>query len=318
MSNRPAVLLMAPLYEPIEQALQAQFDCLRLPEPPARQAFLASVADRVTAVATHATVGIDRATIEALPKLKVVSNFGVGIDTTDLAACNEHGVTVCNTPDVLTEEVADMALGLTLAAVRQIPQGDHYVRTGQWLRAAMPLTQSMQGRRVGIVGLGRIGRAIAIRCAAFNTEIGYYGPNRKDDVSYRYFDNVTELAQWSDILIAACPGGPATHRIVSAQALDALGKDGVFVNIARGSVVDQEALIARLANGSLASAGLDVFDNEPHVPQALIDMPHVVLQPHQGSASVATRMAMTELVVGNLVAWFNGEPLLTPVNPVKG
>lgn len=316
--KKQPVLLLCPLFEPLEQALEARFECLHLGAQTDRAAYLASVADRVEAAATFSPFGIDRATIEALPRLKIVSNFGVGIDTIDLDACNAHGVTVCNTPDVLNEEVADMALGLTLAAVRQIPQGDRYVRDGRWLQASMPLTLSMQDSKVGIVGLGRIGRAIARRCAAFNTAIGYFGPRRKDDVPFQYFSDVEALASWADILIAACPGGPETHHVVSARALQALGSQGVFVNIARGSVVDQQALVTLLGNGGLASAGLDVFDDEPNVPQALIDMPHVVLQPHQGSASVRTRTLMGNLVLDNLQAWFDGQPLLTPVNAPGG
>ncbi|MGH1358801.1 MAG: 2-hydroxyacid dehydrogenase [Burkholderiaceae bacterium] len=314
MSQSSEVLLLSPLYAPTQQALESNHQCLRIWEQADRQAFLASIADRIEAVATHSGVGIDRATVEALPKLKIVANFGVGIDTTDLPACTEHGVTVCNTPDVLTEDVADMALGLLLAAVRQIPQGDRYIRDGLWREhGEMHLTQTLQGRKVGVVGMGRIGQAIARRCAAFNTEVAYFGPRRKAEVAYQYFDDVTALAQWANVIIAACPGGPATRKIVSAQALSALGPEGVFVNIARGSVVDQDALIELLDSRSLASAGLDVFNDEPNVPQALIDMPHVVLQPHQGSASTSTRMAMGQLVVDNLRAYFAGKPLLTPV-----
>ncbi len=314
MSQSSEVLLLSPLYAPTQQALESNHQCLRIWEQADRQAFLASIADRIEAVATHSGVGIDRATVEALPKLKIVANFGVGIDTTDLPACTEHGVTVCNTPDVLTEDVADMALGLLLAAVRQIPQGDRYIRDGLWREhGEMHLTQTLQGRKVGVVGMGRIGQAIARRCAAFNTEVAYFGPRRKAEVAYQYFDDVTALAQWANVIIAACPGGPATRKIVSAQALSALGPEGVFVNIARGSVVDQDALIELLDSRSLASAGLDVFNDEPNVPQALIDMPHVVLQPHQGSASTSTRRAMGQLVVDNLRAYFAGKPLLTPV-----
>ncbi len=316
MSQPTEVLMLTPLYAPTQQALEANHHCLKIWEHPDRAAFLASIADRVEAVATHSGTGIDRATVQALPKLKIVSNFGVGIDTIDLPACTEHGVTVCNTPDVLTEDVADMALGLLLAAVRQIPQGDRYVREGQWREhGEMHLTQTLQNRKVGVVGMGRIGQAIARRCVAFNTEVAYYGPRRKSGLDYRYYDDIVALAEWADVLIAACPGGPETAKIVSRQALTALGEQGVFVNIARGSVVDQPALIELLASRSLASAGLDVFDDEPNVAQALIDMPHIVLQPHQGSASTRTRLAMGQLVIDNLAAHFAGKPLLTPVSP---
>lgn len=314
MSQLTEVVLLSPQYEPTQEALESAHQCVRLWEQDDPKAALNAMADRIEVVVTHSGIGIDRATVEALPKLKLVANFGVGIDTIDLAACTEHGVTVCNTPDVLTEEVADMALGLMLASIRQIPQGDRYIREGHWHKDNMALTQTVQGRRVGVVGMGRIGRAIAKRCEAFNTEIGYYGPRQKSDTSYQYFDDVTKLADWATVLIAACPGGPETVKIVSAQALKALGPEGVFVNIARGSVVDQDALVALLASGELASAGLDVFNDEPNVPQALIEMPQVVLQPHQGSASVTTRMAMGQLVVDNIAAYFARRPLVTPVN----
>jgi len=316
MSQSNQVLLLSPLYAPTQQALESNHDCVRIWEHPDRNACLASLAEHLTAVATHSGEGIDRATVEALPRLKIVANFGVGIDTIDLAACNEHGVTVCNTPDVLTEEVADMALGLMLASVRQIPQGDRYVREGQWReKGDMPLTQTVQGRKVGMVGLGRIGRAIAKRCEAFNTEISYFGPRKKADAPYPYYADITRMAAWADIMIAACPGGPETLKVVSRAALEALGPEGVFVNIARGSVVDQDALIELLQQGKLAGAGLDVFNDEPNVPAALIEMPHVVLQPHQGSASVSTRMAMGQLVVDNIGNFFANKPLLTPVSP---
>ena len=314
MSQTDQVLLLSPLYEPTQKALESNHACIRIWEHADRDACLASVADNVRAVATHSGVGIDRATVQALPNLKIVANFGVGIDTIDLPACTEHGVTVCNTPDVLTEDVADMALGLMLASVRQIPQGDRYVREGQWkAKGDMHLTQTVQGRKVGMVGLGRIGRAIAKRCEAFNTEVAYFGPRKKDDAPYPYYADIAEMAAWADIMIAACPGGPKTLKVVSRAALEALGPDGVFVNIARGSVVDQDALVEFLQQGKLGGAGLDVFNDEPNVPAALIDMPHVVLQPHQGSASVRTRMAMGQLVVDNIGNFLSDKPLLTPV-----
>lgn len=313
MSQKPEILMLCPLFDATQKVLENTYRVHRLWEHDDRAAALAGLADRIEALASMSGVKVDAATIAALPRLKLVSNFGVGLDTIDLAACKKRGVAVCNTPDVLTEEVADLALGLLLATIRQIPQGDAYVRAGRWLKGNMALTQTLQGRRLGVVGLGRIGHAIARRCEAFNTEVAYFGPRRKPGNDYRYFDDIVAMGEWADVMIAACPGGPATKHVVSRAALTALGPQGVFVNIARGSVVDQEALVELLVSGKLGSAGLDVFNDEPNVPQALIDLPHIVLQPHQGSASVATRTAMGQLVIDNLAAYFAGTPYLSPV-----
>lgn len=308
------VLIADPIHEPTQQILEETYDCFRLYEAKDKAALLAQLADELTVFATHSGYGIKPDEIRALPKLGLVANVGVGIDTIDVADCTQHDVKVCNTPDVLTEDVADMALALLLATVRQIPRGDRYVRDGEWLKANMWFTDTLQQRQVGVVGLGRIGRAIARRCEAFNTTIAYTGPNRKSDVPYEYHADIVTLAHWADVLIAACPGGPATAGLVSAEALTALGPKGVFVNIARGSVVDQDALVSLLQSGQLGSAGLDVFADEPKVPDALLNMDNVVLQPHQGSATVPTRMAMGQLVIDNIAAWFAGQPLVTAVN----
>ncbi|MEZ5651153.1 MAG: 2-hydroxyacid dehydrogenase [Burkholderiaceae bacterium] len=307
------VLLLCPLYEPTQRALENAHRCHRLWEAPDRAALLRSLA-HIEVAASSSGVGIDAATLDALPALKLVANFGVGVDTYDLADCARRGVTVTNTPDVLTDEVADLALGLLLATVRQIPQGDRWVRDGRWLKGGLPLTHTMRGRRVGVVGLGRIGQAIAKRCAAFGVQVGYFGPRRKAGFDYRYFDDIVALGQWADTMIAACPGGPQTHHLISREALAALGEQGIFVNIARGSVVDQQALTELLQSGTIGAAGLDVFDDEPNVPQALIDLEHCVLLPHVGSASVHTRLAMGQLVVDNVQAYVDGRPLLTPAN----
>jgi lactate dehydrogenase-like 2-hydroxyacid dehydrogenase len=221
---------------------------------------------------------------------------------------------VTNTPDVLTEDVADTALALMLATIRRIVVADRYVRAGSWLKGAMPLTDSPQGKTVGIIGLGRIGRAIARRCEAFHLKVAYTGPNPKPDVAYEYFADPVALAVRSDILIAACPGGEATNGIVSRAVIDALGAEGVFVNISRGSVVDEPALVAALTEGRLGGAGLDVFASEPRVPEPLLKLDNVVLLPHVGSATHPTRRAMGQLVIDNLAAFFSGKPLLTPCN----
>lgn len=309
----PDVLLMSPLHGPTQQKLEADYTVHRYWEAADREALLASLAARCRAVVTTGGRGIDAATIDKLPQLEIVACFGVGVDAVDVGHCRTRGVAVTNTPDVLTEEVADMALALLLATVRRIPAGDRFVREGRWLKGAMPLTASLRQRKVGVVGLGRIGAAIARRCAAFETTVGWHGPRAKPDVSWPYFADIIELARWADVLIAACPGGAETRGLVSRAALEALGPDGVFVNIARGSVVDQGALVELLGNGGLGSAGLDVFDDEPNVPQALLTMDNVVLQPHMGSATHLTRAAMGGLVLANVAAWAGGKPLVTPV-----
>jgi len=312
--NQSPILLMAPLYGPTQQALESRYVVHRLWEAPDAGALLASLADGCRVVVTTGGKGIDAATMAKLPKLELVACFGVGVDAIDLEYCRKRGIAVTNTPDVLTDEVADLALALLLATVRRIPYGDRFVREGKWLKGGMPLTQSLGGRKVGIVGLGRIGSAIAKRCESFGTTIGWYGPRPKPEVKWQHFGDVVELARWADVLIAACPGGPATHRIVSRAALEALGPDGIFVNIARGSVVDQDAMVELLGNGKLGSAGLDVFDDEPNVPQALIGMENVVLQPHMGSGTHPTRTEMGRLVLENVAAWTEGKPLVTQVS----
>jgi lactate dehydrogenase-like 2-hydroxyacid dehydrogenase len=307
------VLLMTGLYEPIQKELESRWPCVRLWEAADPAAAMAALAGRCKVVVTTGGRGLRAEEMDRLPGLELVSCFGVGVDAIDVAHARTRRIAVTNTPDVLTEDVADLALALLLAAVRRIAVGDRFVREGRWLRGGMPLTMSLQGRKVGVVGLGRIGQAIARRCAAFNCEIGYFGPRRKDGVAYRYFDDVVALADWADVVVAACPGGAATRGIVSRAALEALGPQGLFVNIARGSVVDQPALVELLVSGRLGGAGLDVFDNEPQVPAELLGLDSVVLQPHQGSATHPTRTAMGRLTIDNVAAYFEGKALLTPV-----
>jgi len=278
-----------------------------------RAATLRRLAPDVAVVVTSGGAGIDRATIAALPQLKLIACFGVGVDAIDLAAARERQIAVTNTPDVLTEEVADLALGLLLATARRIVAGDRYVRAGRWPGGAMPLASRVHGKRLGIVGMGRIGQAIATRGLAFGLQIAYHGPRPKP-VPYRYEPDPVALARGVDFLIAACPGGAATRGLVSRAVLEALGPQGLFVNIARGSVVDETALVELLVAGRLGAAGLDVFADEPNVPAALFALDQVVLQPHQASATHETRAAMGQLVVDNVAAFFAGRPLLTPVH----
>lgn len=307
------LLITGPMYPPTLAELEQAYDARRLWTAPDRDALVASMADKVTAVASSNSGGIDAATIAKLPKLRVIAHFGVGYDTVDVDAARARGIAVTNTPDVLTAEVADLAMALLLATVRRVPQGDRYVREGKWLKGPMALTESLQGRTLGVIGMGRIGRAIARRAEAFNLRIAYQGPRRKAELAWPWFADAVTLAKESDLLMVACPGGEATRGLVSRAVIDALGPQGFLVNIARGSVVDEPALIEALQQGRIAGAGLDVFADEPRVPAELIALENVVLQPHVASATHPTRKAMGQLVIDNLAAHFAGKPLLTPV-----
>nr|WP_210305042.1 2-hydroxyacid dehydrogenase [Chelatococcus composti] len=297
----------------IEEGLTKHFTLHKLAEVGDEAAFFREVGPRIRGVAAGGAGKADRALIEKLPALEIIANFGVGYDGIDVKAAAERGIIVTNTPDVLTGEVADLALGLLLATVRQIPQVDRYLRAGKWLEKPYPLTTTLRERKIGILGLGRIGKAIARRCEAFDLEIAYHGRRRQDDVPYRYYDNLVDMARDVDVLMVVAPGGDATYHIVNEEVLNALGPNGILINVGRGTVVDEKALIAALRDGRILSAGLDVFENEPHVPAELIAMDHVVLLPHVGSASVYTRNAMGQLVVDNLVSWFEGKGPKTPV-----
>jgi hydroxypyruvate reductase len=308
---KPEVLVMGPMYPPTLASLEQAFTVHKLWEAPDKDKLLASLADRLTAVASSGKTGIDDAMMAKLPKLKLISHFGVGVDNVDTGSAKKRGITVTNTPDVLTEDVADLANALLLATVRRIVSGDRFVREGKWLKGNLPFTDTMQGRTMGVIGAGRIGRAIAKRGEAFNLKIAYQGPNRKSDLSWPYFADAVALAKESDFLVAACPGGDATRGLVSKAAIEALGPTGVFVNISRGSVADQPALLAALKDGRLGGAGLDVFTDEPRVPEEFFSLENVVMAPHVGSATHTTRAAMGQLVVDNLTAFFANQPLKT-------
>ena len=279
-----------------------------------RDAFLAEVAPRVRAAVTNGIVGMKGELIAALPALEIIGVFGVGVDAVDLATARARGVRVTNTPEVLTDGVAELALALLLAVARRIPFNDRYVRAGRWPKEGDPaLASSLAGRRLGIVGLGRIGRRVAELAEAFGMVICYTGPQRKDDVPWRYYDDLVELAREVDCLMVTCKGGPETAGLIGREAIEALGSEGWLINVSRGSVVDEPALVEALVSGRLGAAGLDVFAREPRVPEALLGLDNVVFQPHQGSASEETRSAMGRLVLDNLEAHFAGRPLLTPV-----
>ncbi len=307
------LLLMCPLYEPTMRRLEDTYRVHRVWEGADRDALLSALGERVRAMATIGHERTDATLLECLPALRMIACFGVGYDGVDLAAVKARGIALTNTPDVLTECVADNALALILATVRRTAFNDRFIRAGRWLRESAPLTDRVWGESLGIVGLGRIGQAIARRAEAFGMSVAYHGRRALPGASYRYCANLTQMAREVSILVVACPGGEATRGIVSREVLQALGPQGYLVNISRGSTIDEEALVEALCAGRLAGAGLDVFTDEPHVPEALLTRDNVTLQPHVSSGTHYTRAAMGQLVVDNLAAWFAGEPLLTPV-----
>jgi len=311
--SKVEVLMMGPLMQPAAQSLDQNFKVHRYWEAADKASLVADVAPRIRGIAGGGHARIDKAFIDSLPNLEIIANFGVGYDTVDAVYAGTRNILVSNTPDVLNEEVADLALGLLLATVRQLPQADLYLREGKWLQRPFPLTATLRNRTVGILGLGRIGKAIAKRCEAFGLKIAYHGRSRQSDVAYPYHDTLAGLAEAVDVLVVIAPGGADTRNIVNADVLKALGPEGILINVARGSVVDEDALIEALKTGTILSAGLDVFAFEPKVPAELVAMDHVVLLPHVGSASVHTRNAMAQLVVDNLISWFSGKGPLTPV-----
>jgi lactate dehydrogenase-like 2-hydroxyacid dehydrogenase len=247
-------------------------------------------------------------------KLEQVSSFGVGYDHIDAKWAGAHGIIVTNTPEVLNEEVADTALGLLLCTVREFPQAERYVRSGKWVEKQYPLAKAtLRNRTVGMVGMGRIGKAIAHRLEAFGVPVVYHSRNPQPGVSYKYYPRLIDMARDVDTLMVIVPGGPTTQNIINAEVLKALGPDGILINMARGSVVDEPALIEALKNHTIYSAGLDVFAKEPQVPKELMEMDHIVLFPHLGSSTEVTRAAMDQLVVDNIMAWAAGKAPLTPV-----
>jgi lactate dehydrogenase-like 2-hydroxyacid dehydrogenase len=269
-------------------------------------------------VATSTLYGrVDAALLEWLPRTEIIASFGVGYDNVDVTEAARCGIVVTNTPGVLDEEVADLAVGLLIATLRKIPQADRYLREGHWPTAPFPLSPTLRGRTIGILGLGRIGKAIARRLDGFGVAISYHGRNRQADVAYAYHPTLMGLADAVDVLIIVTPGGADTKHLVNGQILEALGSSGVVINVSRGSVVDEQALIHALTSGRILGAGLDVFEDEPHVPAELIAMENVVLLPHIASASIRTRDAMGQLLVDNLRSWFAGEGPLTPVRETQ-
>jgi lactate dehydrogenase-like 2-hydroxyacid dehydrogenase len=314
-AEKTEILLIGPPKPVIVNGLDPAVNLIRLSEAKDKDRLCAELAPRLRAIAMSVTSErMDSAMMGRFPRLEIVSSFGVGYDHIDTAWAAAHGITVTNTPDVLTEEVADTALGLLLCTVREFPQAERYLRAGKWVEKDYPLTRaSLRDRTVGMVGMGRIGQAIARRLDAMRVPVVYHSRRPAAGLAYRHYPQLLEMAREVDILLVITPGGAATKNLINAEVLKALGPDGILVNMARGSVVDQPALIKALQDRTILSAGLDVYASEPQVPAELLAMDHVVLFPHLGSASVVTRERMDQLVVDNLLAWAAGKPPLTPV-----
>jgi lactate dehydrogenase-like 2-hydroxyacid dehydrogenase len=309
---KPDVLVIGRPMPHVMQELEARYTLHKLDEAPDAAAFLRQVGYRVRGIAT--TRGATASQMDACENLEIISSFGVGTDSIDVEHARKRGVIVCNTPDVLNDEVANTAVALLLATVRRTAAYDRYVREGRWVKEGLPpLTRGLAGKTVGLVGMGRIGRTIAEKLKVFHCEIAYHARRRRDDVPYRYVPDLAALARESFALIVIVPGGTGTERLIDRRVLDALGQEGTLINIARGSVVDEGELVAALQEGRLGSAGLDVFLDEPNVPAPLLKMDNVVLQPHQGSATVETRRAMGDLMLVNLAAHFEGRKPPTPL-----
>ncbi len=309
---KKTILALGALLPPEMKEVEKHFNLLKLwKQGDPEEALHAHKNDIVGILSTAGGMAVTKRMIDGLPNLELIAQFGVGVDNIDLEAAAERHVAVTNTPDVVTNDTADTALGLILAVLRRIVEADVTVRTGGW--RPFPLGATLSGKTVGIIGLGRIGSAIARRCEGFEMKIAYHGRSEKKGVSYKYYADLIKMAENVDVLVAACPGGEETRYIVNSKVLKALGPNGFLINIARGSVVNTEDLLIALSNREIAGAGLDVYENEPEVPEALKSMDNVVLLPHIGTATLETRTLMGQLVLANIMAHFEGKALVTPV-----
>lgn len=308
------VLQVGPLKPSLSESLAVDHDALTLPTDGTRAAFLAEYGEAVTAVVTSGRTGVDAALMSELPNLGAIVHFGVGYDTTDVEVAAQRGVGVSNTPDVLTDCVADTAVGLLIDTLRGFSAADRFVRAGRWPREGnVPLSRKVSGTRVGVIGLGRIGSAIADRLVGFGCDIAYHNRNEIPDSPFRYSASAVGLATSVDVLVVAAAGGKGTRQLVDREVLEALGSDGYLINVARGSVIDEVALVDLLTSGGLAGAGLDVFADEPNAPAELFDLDNVVLLPHVGSGTTETRAAMEALTLTNLTEYLEAGTLTTPV-----
>lgn len=298
------------LLESCEKGLSARFTVHKLHEAPDKASLLAKVKDSIRGIAGG---NVDAALMDSLPNLEVIANFGVGYDSIDTKAAQQRNIRVTNTPNVLNDAVAEITIGLMIALARRIPQSDQFVRKGQWLKGSYPFTTELNGKTVGILGLGRIGKEIAVRAQAMKMRVVYHGRKRQADEPFVYYDKLIDMARDADWLVLIAPGGKSTEKIVSREVLTALGPEGYIVNMGRGTLIDEPAMVELLQSGKLGGAALDVFEKEPSVPEALFALDNVVLSPHQGSATLQTRTRMGNLVVANLEAHFAGEPLLSAV-----
>jgi hydroxypyruvate reductase len=310
---KPDLVVAPRLLDSVTAALERDFTLHRLFEAKDALAFVAPLQDKIRGFASFTGYRVPADLIAALPKLEIIATMSVGTDHIDLGAAKARGIAVTNAPDVLTDCVADIGMALVLAVARRLIVADRFVREGRWLKGTFPLATKVGGATMGVVGMGRIGKAVAKRAEAFGMNIVYHGRHRQSDVAYPFYDDLIAMARASDYLMLAAPGGPSTRHLVNAAVLDALGSEGVVINIARGSVVDEQALVAALQAGTLGGAGLDVYEDEPRVPEALMKLDNVVLLPHIASATNATRNVMGQLMIDNLKAHFAGKPLLTPV-----
>ncbi len=313
MAGKAELLLIGRATARMMDAMAADFTVHALLDQEDQQGWLAENGARIVAIATDGHWGASPEVLQHLPKLKIISCYGVGYDNIDAAACAARGIVVTHTPDVLNAEVANTAILLWLATSRRLIRDDAHVRSGNWEKGPAPLTQSVENRKVGILGLGRIGQEIARRIEIFSPTISYHSRNEKPGVSYRYYADLTEMARDIDTLICITPGGAATRHLVDRGVIDALGPEGTIINVGRGTVVDEAEMVQALIDGRLGAAGLDVFEHEPKVPKALKGMDNVTLLPHVGSATVQTRQAMGDLVTGNLAQFMRDGTVISPV-----
>jgi lactate dehydrogenase-like 2-hydroxyacid dehydrogenase len=304
------ILQTGKLLASCEAALKERFKIHYLAEADDKAAFLSRIASKVRAIAGG---NVDAALIKALPKLEIIANFGVGYDSIDTKAAKAANVRVTNTPDVLNDAMAEITVGLMISLARRLPQADRFVRDGRWPSGSFPLQSELNGKTLGILGLGRIGKEIAVRAQAMKMRVVYHGRKEQANQPYVYYPKLVDMARDCDWLVLIAPGGKSTDKIVSREVMEALGPKGMLVNVGRGTLVDQAAMVEMLASGALGGAALDVFEDEPRVPQELFGLENVVLSPHQGSATNQTRDAMGALVVANLDAHFAGEPLISAV-----
>jgi lactate dehydrogenase-like 2-hydroxyacid dehydrogenase len=304
------ILQTHPLLKSCEEALAARYTVHKLHEMADKDAWLAANGARIRA---HAGSGVQAPLMDRLPNLEIIASFGVGYDNIDTSAAKARNIRVTNTPDVLNDAVAELTIGLMISLARRIPQSDQFVRQGKWPNGNFGLFSELTGKTVGILGLGRIGKEIATRAQAMKMRVVYHGRHQQPASPYIYYDNLEDMARDSDWLVVIAPGGKGTEKIVSRQVLEALGPKGRIVNVARGTLIDEAAMVELLQNGGLGGAALDVFENEPQVPEALFGLDNVVLSPHQGSATNQTRDAMGALLVANLEKHFAGEPLISAV-----